>query len=100
MKRTDWDAVFEDYAKSGLSQRAYCQKRKINYGTFIKQRYERRKKGDSRDRGSSQYISFRSTDNPSDRITIRYGEAIRIELGVDQLGRVIKELEQCEFVDV
>ncbi|MDA3957761.1 hypothetical protein [Oceanispirochaeta sp.] len=37
----DWDTIIQDYMKSGLSQKEYCQKYHLNYYTLRDQRIKR-----------------------------------------------------------
>jgi hypothetical protein len=54
-----WQRVIEDWAGSGLSQRAFCRKRRIPVGTFAWWKHQLRLRGESAGRRGPEFLRVR-----------------------------------------
>jgi hypothetical protein len=51
---SEWDAIFEAYATSGLSESAFCRRKKISKSTFSKWKHRRAQRRKPATRRSSR----------------------------------------------
>ena len=98
IRKFDWQCLFEEQARSGLTVVAFCKERMINPQTFYTQRYKYKKRGLSESAGQSDFIAVNKvmTASPdSQTITVQCGDiSIMVPDNVDmgQLAALVKGL--------
>jgi hypothetical protein len=87
-KEQDWRGVIRDHKQSGLTQRDFCEARRIAYSTF--QYWSKRIKG-SRER--PMFVAVATDDKPCREISILFDPWIRMivadDVSSEMLSRII-----------
>jgi hypothetical protein len=94
-----WRRVVAAWERSGLSQAAFCRRRKLNYAAFG---YWRRRLGADRTGGEPAAPRFVEVTLPRGdvgtyELTLRCGRTVRVPVGfsADDLTRLITAVESC-----
>jgi hypothetical protein len=91
MKRSLWEKHIDNWDKSGLSQRAYCDKQKLNLGTFTYWRKQLR-----RDEQQNSFVEIgKSQESTYFELKTKSGTTIRVppNFNENELTRLLQVVQ-------
>lgn len=90
--RRDWQAVFAEFERSGLTIKAFCQREGIAPSLFYRHRRKLQTVAGGRD-----FLELAGISPSSQPITIAFGNGIALSLGndcdPDLVGRILSQLQ-------
>ena len=101
--KSDWEAIYADWQKSGKTQKVYCQNKKLNYSTFknsiYRERHMRKKINSQQLESVSPFVSVAVPELQIPYCEIRFGIGSQITIdspeAIKELGTLIRSLKHA-----